>query len=73
VFNLGDPAAHSCRQCGTVQWYKDGIQHVYRTALREAPRSVLPGRSVAQLMGLGQSASPGLPAPLCVLPAVRTP
>lgn len=36
AFNLGDPTAHTCT-CGTVQWWKDGIPHVFRTALRTAP------------------------------------
>ena len=30
AFNLGDPAAHTCKRCGTVQWWKDGFQHVFR-------------------------------------------
>src|SRR5574341_654615 len=34
VLNLGDPVAHSCARCGTVQWWKDGVPHVFREALR---------------------------------------
>jgi hypothetical protein len=30
AFNFGDPAAHTCAWCGTVQWWKDGFQHVFR-------------------------------------------
>ena len=33
AFNLGDPTAHTCT-CGAVQYWKDGIPHVFRTALR---------------------------------------
>jgi hypothetical protein len=27
AFNLGDLPAHTCRKCGTVQWWKRGWQH----------------------------------------------
>jgi len=43
AFNLGDPRAHSCGRCGTVQWWKDGTPHVFRQALRSPPPEVLPG------------------------------
>lgn len=33
AFNLGDPVAHTCK-CGTVQWWKDGMPHVFRDVLR---------------------------------------
>jgi len=36
AFNLGDPVAHTCRKCGTVQWWKDGIQQVFRDPLSSA-------------------------------------
>lgn len=39
VFNHGDPRSHTCR-CGTVQWWKDGVPHVFRSALREPPPKV---------------------------------
>ena len=68
VLNLGDPVAHSCKQCGTVQWWKDGMPHVFRTALREPPPSVLPGATVARLLG---RQSPSLPIPLSIVPSVR--
>jgi hypothetical protein len=38
AFNLGDPTAHTCSSCGTVQWWKNGIPHVFRTALRAPPQ-----------------------------------
>jgi hypothetical protein len=34
AFNLGDPASHTCSKCGTVQWWKDGMPHVFRDVLR---------------------------------------
>ena len=49
AFNLGDPGAHACSACGTVQWWKDGVPHVFRSALREPPRKVLPDRYVSKL------------------------
>jgi hypothetical protein len=41
AFNLGDPSAHTCRTCGTVQWMKDGVPHVFRSVLRTPPRAIL--------------------------------
>ena len=38
VFNFGDPGAHSCCKCGTTQWWKDGVQQVFKDALREPPK-----------------------------------
>jgi len=49
AFNVGDPGAHACSACGTVQWWKDGVPHVFRSALREPPRKVLPDRYVSKL------------------------
>ena len=70
ILNLGDPNAHACKQCGTVQWYKDGIAHVFRTPLREPPARalshVLSGSSFARLLG-----KPSAPAPLSIVPSVR--
>ena len=48
AFNVGDPAAHSCSRCGTVQWWKDGVPHVFRSALREPPPKVLPDTATAR-------------------------
>lgn len=42
VFNVGDPGAHACGKCGTVQWWKDGTAHVFRDVLRQPPPTVLP-------------------------------
>lgn len=38
AFNLGDPVAHACGTCGTVQWWKDGVPHVFRETLRSPPK-----------------------------------
>jgi hypothetical protein len=42
AFNLGDPAAHTCGRCNTVQWWKDGTPHVFRDVLRQPPPKPLP-------------------------------
>ena len=49
VFNLGDPGAHTCEKCGTVQWWKDGAAHVFRDVLREPPPAVQPSTLVSRL------------------------
>lgn len=42
AFNVGDPASHTCKQCGTVQWWKDGMRHVFRDVLRPEPPPFVP-------------------------------
>ena len=37
AFNVGDPGSHTCSKCSTVQWWKDGVPHVFRSAIRESP------------------------------------
>jgi hypothetical protein len=39
ALNVGDPRAHTCARCGTVQWWKDGVPHVFRSALLSPPPS----------------------------------
>ena len=53
AFNHGDPVAHTCSKCGTVQWWKDGAAHVFRDALRQPPPKVLPDGLVARLQEIG--------------------
>lgn len=50
AFNVGDPASHTCARCGSVQWFKDGVPHVFREALRRPPPKVLPD-SIATRLG----------------------
>ena len=38
AFNVGSPEAHSCPSCGTVQFWKDGVAHVFRSTLRSPPQ-----------------------------------
>ena len=42
AFNFGDATAHKCRECGTIQWWKDGFQHVFRDPSRDSPSLVPP-------------------------------
>lgn len=46
AFNIGDPVSHTCRKCGTVQWWKDGVPHVFRSALRLPPMT--PAATIAK-------------------------
>lgn len=34
TFNAGDPSAHTCAGCGTVQWWKDGVPQVFRASIQ---------------------------------------
>lgn len=53
IFNLGDPTAHTCT-CGTVQWWKDGVPHVFRAVLRQPPSKV-PDTRVAMLQEIREA------------------
>ena len=62
AFNVGDPAAHTCSTCSTVQWWKDGVPHVFRSALREPPPKVMPDTLVSRLQELGATPRQALAA-----------
>lgn len=55
VFNLGDPVAHTCSKCHTVQWWKDGMPHVFRDVLRQPPPKVLPDSLVSRLQEIRET------------------
>lgn len=55
AFNLGDPRAHTCQGCGTVQWWKDGIPHVFRASIREAPAKAVSTSLVGRSRALHES------------------
>lgn len=55
AFNLGDPVAHTCGKCGTVQWWKDGVPHVFREVLRSPPPKILPDSLVSRLQELREA------------------
>ena len=52
AFNVGDPESHTCGKCGTVQWWKDGVPHVFRSALFQPPPKVMPDAMAARLGGM---------------------
>ena len=70
AFNVGDPGAHTCGKCGTVQWWKDGAAHVFRDVLRHPPPKVLPDTLVSRLQEIRSaprmalSAATSVPWPL---------
>lgn len=53
ALNLGDPGAHTCTQCGTVQWWKDGVPHVFRSAIQP---ETSPGPTQTRLQQLARAA-----------------
>lgn len=52
AFNVGDPGSHTCVKCGTVQWWKDGVPHVFRSVLYQPPPKVMPDAMAARLGGM---------------------
>jgi hypothetical protein len=52
AFNVGDPGSHTCGQCGVVQWWKDGVPHVFRSSLHGPATPSLPGRTLGQMQEL---------------------
>ena len=55
AFNVGDPGSHTCSKCGTVQWWKDGVPHVFREVLRQPPPKVMPDTLVSRLREIGEA------------------
>jgi len=49
VINVGDPGSHTCGKCGTVQWWKDGVPHVFRDSIRQPLPTAMAGTLVSQL------------------------
>ncbi len=62
AFNMGDPGAHTCDKCGTVQWWKDGVPHVFREVLRTPPPKIIPETLVARMQALRESPRLALPS-----------
>lgn len=65
AFNLGSASAHSCKVCGTTQWFKDGVQHVFRDPLHSTPSSA-PNTPVARLKEIREGARLRLPSATAV-------
>lgn len=72
VLNLGDPVAHSCARCGTVQWWKDGVPHVFREALRSPPSKVLPDTIVSRLREIREAPRMALASGTSLTPRDQT-
>jgi hypothetical protein len=62
AFNLGDATAHTCKKCGTVQWWKDGFQHVFRDPLYVSASEEAPGSISQQRQEIREVPQPGLPS-----------
>ena len=62
AFNFGDPGAHTCRQCGTVQWWKDGYPNVFRGPLQSSPMDDTPDPMIARLQEIRGFLRQGLPS-----------
>ena len=61
AFNVGDPGAHTCGKCGTVQWWKDGVPHVFRSVLRSPPPKIFPDTLTSRLHELREVPRLALP------------
>ena len=68
AFNFGDPAAHRCSRCGTIQWWKDGFQHVFQDPRYSTP----PPERTQPAYGQSQPAY-GQPQPAYGQPYGQTP
>ena len=55
VFNHGDPSSHSCAKCGCVQWWKDGVPHVFRSALQQPPSKAMLDTRVERLQEIREA------------------
>jgi hypothetical protein len=74
AFNVGDPGSHTCGKCGTVQWWKDGVPHVFRSVLFQPPPKVMPDAMDARLggmRGLASAQPSAAPTPQAPLGKVR--
>lgn len=68
AFNVGDSASHTCKSCGVVQWWKDGVPHVFRSSLQP----VSPATIAARLQESRGVRPLGLPSLAPALPASRS-
>lgn len=62
AFNIGDPQSHTCGKCGVVQWWKDGVPHVFRSALHGTPKGPAPTTLVSRLQEIRGVRSLALPS-----------
>lgn len=69
AFNVGDPTSHTCGKCGVVQWWKDGVPHVFRSSLQP----FTPAMYAARLQESRGVRPLGLPSGASALPSRVTP
>jgi hypothetical protein len=62
AFNFGDPSAHSCAICGTVQFWKDGFKHVFPDPAQRFAPSTPPNPILAGLREIRDFARQALPS-----------
>jgi len=55
AFNVGDPGAHTCDRCECVQWWKDGVPHVFRSALQQPPPKAMLDTRVERLQEIHEA------------------
>ena len=60
AFNLGDARAHTCKKCGTTQWWKDGFQHVFRDPRYATASEAAPGTIAQQQQEIREVPRPGV-------------
>jgi hypothetical protein len=76
AFNVGDANAHTCGNCGVVQWWKDGVPHVFRSSLQASnAAAALRANAATRLQELRGVRPLGLPseAPRSELPRSSEP
>jgi hypothetical protein len=62
AFNFGEVPAHSCRVCGTVQFWKDGFKHVFPDPSQRVPSGPPPDSILSRLQEIREFARQALPS-----------
>lgn len=62
AFNVGDADSHTCGNCGVVQWWKDGVPHVFRSSLQAPSATAALRANAARLQELRGIRPLGLPS-----------
>jgi hypothetical protein len=73
AFNFGEVPAHTCKVCGTVQFWKDGFKHVFPDPSQRIPSGV-PARSILdRLQEIREFARHALPSTAPTSPPQQPP
>jgi hypothetical protein len=62
AFNLGDEDSHRCSRCGTVQWWKNGAPHVFRSGHGADYTSAPPNPLAAMSQEIREASRHALPS-----------